>query len=365
CLRNSRVPWRNLRSPEIPVAADDKQKVTSLQDLADLAGVSRATASRALNDSPMISEKTKKKLRRLAQKYNFTPNQRARDFRLKRTSVISVVFMLDVRSDQHMSDPFFLEMLGGIADSLADHDYDLLLAHAPIADVLELRDQRVIRQSDGVIFVGQAEQHEALDALAAQRTPIVVWGGRVDSKNYLLVGGDNADGGYKATRHLLELGRRRIAFLGNSRNPEISARYSGYRRALADFDVEPDDALTFDVPFDMNHAVESIRRIVESESEFDALFCTSDVMALAAISTLTDLGMRVPGDVAVVGYDDISLAAYSAPPLTTVRQNIRWAGRVLVESVLGLVNGEDVTDTVLASELIVRRSCGASRDGEQ
>ncbi len=342
------------------MAKQPGKKVSSLQDLADLAGVSRATASRALNDSPLISEATKAKLRDLAAKHNYAVNQQARDFRLRRTSVIAVVFMLELKSEQHMSDPFFLEMLGGIADSLADHDYDLLLAHAPVVDALELRDRRVVRHSDGVIFVGQAEQHEELDELAADDKPIVVWGGPVDGKNYVLVGGDNAGGGYAATRHLLELGRRRIAFLGNLRNPEIAARYTGYERALGELQLEADHELTFGVPMDMQHATDSIRQIVNSRSDFDALVCTSDVVALAAISALHDLGLRVPDDVAVVGYDDIGLAAYSSPPLTTVRQNIRWAGRVLVESILGLVNGESVTDTTINSELVVRRSCGAT-----
>ena len=337
------------------------KQVTSLQDLADLAGVSRATASRALSDSPLISDKTKQKLRALALEHNYTVNQQARDFRLRRTSVISVVFMLDVKSEQHMSDPFFLEMLGGIADALADHDYDLLLAHAPVPDIRELRDSRVVRNSDGVIFVGQGEQHEALNELTEQGKPIVVWGAPVADKQYALIGGDNAAGGYAATRHLLDMGRRRVAFFGNTRNPEIAARYAGYEKALAEYGIEPDSELLADVPFDMQHASEAIRNILDSMTEFDSLVCASDVMAMAAISTLSECGLKVPDDVAIVGYDDIALASYSTPALTTVRQNIRWAGRVLVESILGLVNGESVTDTTLTSELIVRQSCGSDR----
>ena len=170
-----------------------RKTVTTLQDLADMAGVSRATASRALNDSPKISEKTKKKLRKLAQKHNYSINRQARDFRLRKTSVVSVVFMLDIKSDQHMSDPFFLDMLGGIADALAANDYDLLLAHAPIENILDLKEGRVIRQSDGVIFIGQAEQHQQLNALAAGDTRMVVWGYPMPDKQYVVVGLDFID----------------------------------------------------------------------------------------------------------------------------------------------------------------------------
>ena len=338
----------------------DSKKVASLQDLADLAGVSRATASRALNDNPAISAKTRKKLKALAEEHGYSINRQARDFRLRRTSVISVVFMLDIESEQHMSDPFFLDMLGGIADALADHDYDLLLAHAPVVNVLDLKASRVMQQSDGVIFVGQSEQHEQLNELAAGGGNIVVWGYPVPGKNYVVVGGDNFGGGYKATKHLLETGRRRVAFFGSTNNPENAARHDGYLRALGEFGIDPDPALKIDVPWEMHRAHEVIIEMLNSKIDLDSVVCISDVIALASLSTFQELGLQVPKDVAVVGYDDIKLAAYSSPQLTTVRQNIRHAGRILVESVLGLINGEDVPDTTLASELVVRRSSGTA-----
>lgn len=335
------------------------KKITTLQDLADLAGVSRATASRALNDSPKISVKTKTKLKALAQKHNYAINRQARDFRLRRTSVITVVFMLDIRSRQHMSDPFFLDMLGGIADRLAEHDYDLLLAHAPIRNVLDLRDSRLLRQSDGIIFIGQGRQHEQLRAFADGNDRIVVWGYPVADKNYVVVGGDNVGGGYQSARHLLQLGRRNIAFFGDTANPENAARHEGYRSALDEYGIKPDRRLQIDVPFVMDGAREAITGVIESGVKFDAVVCVTDVVALAALSTFQEVGIRVPTDVAVVGYDDIALAAYSSPPLTTVRQHIHEAGERLVDSVLGLINGEQVADTIMASELIVRKSSGA------
>ena len=255
--------------------------------------------------------------------------------------------MLDIESRQSMSDPFFLDMLGGIADGLAEHDYDLLLAHAPIVNVLDLKTSRVMQQSDGVIFIGQGEQHDQLNEL-------------VSGKNYVVVGGDNVGGGYKATTHLLENGRRKIAFFGNTSNPENAARYDGYLKALAEHGIDPNPDLKIDVPFEMNRARDAIVELLDTGVKPDSAVCISDVIALATLSTLQELGLLVPQDIAVVGYDDINLAAYSSPPLTTVRQNIRHAGRILVESVLGLIRGEDVPDTTLASELVVRKSSGAA-----
>ncbi|NNF68075.1 MAG: substrate-binding domain-containing protein, partial [Gammaproteobacteria bacterium] len=292
------------------MANKSKRKIASLQDLADLAGVSRATASRALNDSPLISEATRRKLQALAKKHAYQINRRARDFRLRKTSVISVVFMLDIKSHQHMSDPFFLDMLGALADAMAEHDYDLLLAHAPIEDVLALRDSRVIQNSDGVIFVGQAEQHAQLDELATVYDRMVVWGYPVVGKSYPVVGGDNLRGGLIGTRHLLETGRRKIAFFGGTDNPENQARLEGYQTALYEAGLDAAPHRILPLPFEMERAREELARAIDDGLEFDGAVCASDVMALAVLSALQATGLRVPEDVAVVGYDDISLAAY-------------------------------------------------------
>lgn len=178
-------------------------------------------------------------------------------------------------------------------------------------------------------------------------------------QQYCRVGGDNVHGGYLATSHLLNLGRRHIAFFGDIKLPEIALRFSGYRKALHELGVEFDPRLQIDVPFEMARARETIEALLGRDICFDGAVCSSDVMALGAIATINASGMQVPSDIAVVGYDDIGLAQYSNPALTTVRQNIPGAGRVLVESLLSIINGQAVTDTTLTSELVVRQSSGA------
>jgi len=332
-----------------------------MQQLADIAGVARGTVSRALSDSPRVNEKTKARIRKLAEKHNYRVNQQARNFRLRRTGVISVVFMLDIKSEQHMSDPFFLEMLGGIADCLAEHDLDLFLAHAPVADVLELQDSRVLQNSDGIIFIGQGMQHDKLNVVAKSDTPIVVWGAPIPGQAYCQVGGDNLNGGYLATKHLLETGRRNIAFFGDIKLPEIALRFSGYQKALQEYGICFTAALQVDMPFEMQHARESLLQFHGDNKNFDAALCSSDVMALSVIATLNESGLKVPDDVAVVGYDDIGLARFGNPSLTTIRQNIRSAGGVLVESLLKIIDGQQANDTTLSSELIVRQSSGSGK----
>ena len=330
-----------------------------MQDLADIAGVTRGTISRALSDSSRVNEKTKARIRELAKKHNYRVNQKARNFRLRKSGVISVVFMLDIKSEQHMSDPFFLEMLGGIADCLAEHDLDLFLAHAPIADILELQESRVFQNSDGIIFIGQGEQHKQLNEIAKGDKPIVVWGAPMPDQEYCRVGGDNITGGYLATKHLLDIDRHDIAFFGDVEVPETALRFSGYKKALEERNIEINPGLQITVPSDMQHARETIDDFLTNQTKIDAALCSSDVMALSAIAAITEAGLYVPGDIAIVGYDDIGLARYSSPSLTTVRQNIRWAGRVLVESLLSILDGQEVADTTLSSELVVRQSSSA------
>lgn len=338
-----------------------RKTAKTMQELADIAGVTRGTVSRALSDSPRVKEKTKARIRKLAEKHNYRVNQQARNFRLRRTGVISVVFMLDVRSEQHMSDPFFLEMLGGIADCLAEHDLDLFLAHAPVADVLELPDSRVFQNSDGIIFVGQGTQHDKLNVLAKSDTPIVVWGAPMPGQAYCQVGGDNVNGGYLATKHLLDNGRRNIAFFGDIKLPEIALRFSGYQKALQEYGIEFNASLQVDIPFEMQHAREALLKFRGNNRNFDAALCSSDVMALSVIATLNESGLEVPKDVAVVGYDDIGLASYGNPSLTTIRQNIRSAGRVLVKSLLKIIDGQQADNTTISSELVVRQSSGQKK----
>lgn len=333
-----------------------KPQITSLQDLADLAGVSRATASRALSNSTKISANTREKIQALARLHGYSVNRRARDLRLKRSSVIAVVFMLDIRSRQHMSDLFFLDMLGAIADSLSERDYDLLLAHAPVVNAADLARGRILNQSDGIIFIGQERQHEHLNSIADDQHPIVVWGQPVEDKRYTVVGGDNFRGGHDATAHLLQQGRKRIAFFGSTANPENAARFAGYRAALDHAGIAFDADLHVDIPFTMEDARRSTTQLLEQRSDFDAVVCVSDVMALAAISALQRKGFGVPDDIAVTGYDDIGLAAYSSPTLTTVRQNIGLAGEKLVETLMAQIDGEKTSDVLIPTKLICRES---------
>jgi DNA-binding LacI/PurR family transcriptional regulator len=328
-----------------------------MADVARLAGVSKATVSRALNRSPLVNEETRLRIERLAQSLRYRINIGAQNLRLGQNRTVGVVMPYDRDSRQHLSDPFFLSMLGSVGDALAEHGYEMLLSRVD-ADELDAAVQpydsgRVV----GVVLIGQWRCHAHLNAIAARGVPIVVWGAQLPDQRYCTVGGDNYAGGLLATRHLLGH-RRRIAFFGDPALPEVSDRLAGYCAALREAGLAPDPALQVTVPFVPHGGRDGVRALLVRGTPFDAIFACSDLLAVTAINELRTHMRAVPREVAVVGYDDIDLAAHFHPPLTTVRQPVAQAGRALVEALFDLIDGRGAPPVQLPTQLIVRESGG-------
>lgn len=338
---------------------DAEKRRLQMADIARLAGVSVATVSRALSGSTLISKETRERIDELARSLNYSVDVNAQKFRLKQNRTVAVVIPYDRESRQHISDPFFLAMVGSLADALTDRGYDMLLSRVD-ADNLDsaarLYDSGL---AIGVILIGQWRHHDQLNALASRQLPIVVWGTEMPQQLYCSVGGDNIGGGLAATAHLLALGHRRIVFIGDPVLPEVTHRHRGYCDAHTALGLQPDPALLVAVPFDAEEARKGIRRLHAAGVAFDAVFACSDVMASAAMQVLHQLRLPVPQKVGVVGYDDIEWASHSNPPLTTVRQPVREAGAQLVESLFRMLDGEAVRPITLPVELVVRSSTQA------
>jgi len=329
-----------------------------MADIARLAGVSVSTVSRALSGSALISAETRQRVEELARSLNYSINVGAQNLRRKQNRTVAVVIPYDRASRQHISDPFFLAMVGSLADALTERGFDMLLSRVD-ADSLDtaaqLHDSGV---AIGVILIGQWRHHDQLNALAARRVPIVVWGTQMLQQLYCSVGGDNHAGGLMATQHLLQGGARRIVFVGDPLLPEVERRRQGYLDALAAHGLAADPALSVVVPFDAAAARAGLSALCAAGVVFDAVFACSDVLASAVMQTLHQHGRAVPADVAVVGYDDIEWASHSNPPLTTVRQPILSAGVALVDALLRVTDGEAVAPLTLPVELVVRASTG-------
>jgi DNA-binding LacI/PurR family transcriptional regulator len=336
--------------------SDAARRRLQMADIARLAGVSVSTVSRALNGSDLVNAETRERIATLARELNYSINLGAKNLRLQRNHTIAVVIPYDAVSRQHITDPFFSSMLGGLADAITDRGYDMLLSRIDAENLdaaARLVDAGV---AIGVILIGQWRHHDQLNQLAARRLPIVVWGAQLPQQLYCTVGGDNSRGGRLAAEHLLQQGRKRIVFLGDPQLPEVTRRREGFHAALAAARVPQHPELELAVPFEVGAARAALAALLDRQVRFDAVLACSDLLAISAMQLLREHGKDVPRDVAVVGYDDMPLASYCDPPLTSVHQPVSEAGVQLVDALLAMLHGQVAAPRVLPVELVVRRS---------
>lgn len=330
-----------------------------MADVARLAGVSKATVSRALNDSPLVSAATRARVREIANAHRFQINATARSLSRRQSNVVALATYDHgtQMAGEKLPDAFVLELTSGLIAGLHEHGYDLLVIQIGATDTSWVGRYLDSQRADGFVLLGAHCTAGHLEALERRGAAFVVWGLDSVSHSFSSVTGDSFAGGRLATRHLLQRGSRQIAFIGGpDREQEIRDRYRGYAAALAGAGVQMDEALVSYGSYERESATARMRTLLERHSELDAVFACSDVMAIAAIDVLRESGRRVPGDVAVVGYDDIFLAAHTDPPLTTVRQSGPLAGHLLADSLLTQLRTGAIGHVSMPAELVVRRS---------
>ena len=332
------------------------------RDIAEVAGVSQATVSRALRNSPLVRKETRERIQKIARDLNYFVNRNAAGLRTHQSNTIALLLFDETEGADAQINPFFLSMLGYITRAAAERGYDVLISLQQLSDDWHIEYQASHR-ADGLILLGYGDYttyREKLAALADANTRFMIWGPMVDWQAGHSLGCDNEAGGRRATEHLLSLGRRRIVILGDTskRHPEFESRRNGYRAALEAAGLAEESDLVVHADNSEQASRAAVAKLLERGVDFDALFAVTDVIAIGAIQALNDHGLAVPGDVSVVGFDDLPHAAYVTPPLSTVRQNIREAGEGLVESIVTLIEGGKVESRVTAPELIIRESCG-------
>ncbi len=339
---------------------------TTSRDIAERAGVSQATVSRALRDSPLVRPETRERIRSIARELNYRVDRSAAGLRSRQSRTLALLIFEDPTSDESQINPFFLSMLGSVTRAAAAQGYDLLVSFQQLSEHWHLR-YEASNRADGIILLGYGDYvtyGERLHTLAEAGAHFVIWGPTVAGQPGHSVGCDNEQGTRLATEHLLRLGRRKIAFIGEASEhcPEFARRYSGYADALSAAGLAADPELQVDADNREAAGFDAASALIKRNNEFDAIVAASDLMAIGAVNALQAHGMRVPDDVAVVGFDDIPAASYVTPPLTTVHQDTVEAGAQLVESLLKSIAGETVAPHLLQPALIVRESCGGGRD---
>jgi DNA-binding LacI/PurR family transcriptional regulator len=341
-----------------------KPRVTSF-DIAFRAGVSQATVSRALRDSPLVSPETRQRVQQIARELNYTVDKNASSLRRQRAGTLALLLFEDPTGDDSAINPFFMSMLASITRACASRRLDLLVSFQQMAGDWHAEYQDSHR-ADGVILLGYGDYLEyrpKLERLVEEGTHFVRWGPQVEDQHGVSICCDNRQGGYLATKHLLGAGRRRIAWIGTAtlQCPEFLERYMGHAEALAQDGIAPQDALRADASDSTEETgYRAMRTLLDRGVGFDALFTASDLLAIGAMRALADAGRRVPEDVAVVGFDDIPMASFVRPALTTVMQDTRLAGERLVASLEAQIAGQPVLSEFLPPRLVVRKSCGAA-----
>jgi len=338
-------------------------KTTSF-DIAHRAGVSQATVSRALRDSPLVNEETRRRIQHIAREMNYQVDRRAAGLRSQRTHTLALLVHEDPTSDDSQINPFFLTMLGNITRVAAARNYDVLLSFQQLSDNW-LYEYQASNRADGIILLGYGDYGSIADKLqrmSDEGAHFTIWGATLPELEGHAVGCDNHAGGAIAARHLLALGRRRIAFLGcpTSANPEFKLRYQGCCEEIEAAGLRVDPALQVDSLLQETSGYEAAGKLLASGADFDAIFAASDLIAFGAMNCLGKHGIAVPEQVSVVGFDDVPAASYFKPALTTVRQDTLRAAEGLVDGLLHMIDGERVVSMLLPPSLIVRDSCGSS-----
>jgi DNA-binding LacI/PurR family transcriptional regulator len=332
-------------------------------DIAALAGVSQPTVSRALNGSPSVSAETRARVLAAAEQLNYRVDKNASGLRRQQSRTLAVLFE-DASDDGALINPFYLSMLGAMVRKCAQAGYDLLISLQQLSNDWHV-DYAETHRADGIILLGYGnflQSQPLLETLVQRGTHFVRWGSPGVTSLGSTIGSDNEQGGFDATDHLLQSGRRKIVFVGTAQlaYPEFLERWRGYCRALNAAGIEPEQRLRVDAEPSEQAGRDAIDELLRRAVEFDAVFASSDVAAIGVMHALQKLGRRIPEDVAVVGFDDIPAAKLSSPPLSTVRQDARQAGEALVETLIEAVEAGAVKTQSLPVKLIVRESSRAN-----
>lgn len=339
-----------------------RSKQTSF-DIAYRAGVSQSTVSRALRNSPLVNEETRRRVQEIAKELNYKVDRNASSLRTQLSGTIALLLFEDPTNDDSLINPFFLSMLGSITRASAKKGYDLLVSFQQMSNDWHA-DFEDTRKADGIILLGYGDYtdyEEKLVQLIKQETHFVRWGADVKGLSVVSVGCDNFNGGYQVTEHVIKKNRQHFAFLGgvSTGSPEFLDRYTGHCQALKDNNLAVDSNLQIDAISTDASGYQAAKQLIEQGIKFDAICTASDLIAIGAMRAIQEAGYNVPGDVAIVGFDDIATACSTSPALTTAKQDTVLAGEILVDKLLQLVSGEEAQTQLMPATLVVRKSCGS------
>lgn len=333
----------------------------TIKDIAKFAGVSHTTVSRVINNYPNVKPETREKILGLIKDLNFSPHISARSLSSGKSYTIGLLILYDL--EQFPVD-FLPSILVGMTTELNRCKYNLTLL---FDQVQGKRNQVPFELSasnnlDGVFILSVETEVELAYRIAKIDLPMVLVNQKIEDLNLNYVVADDEGGAYAATSHLLDLGHKKIAFIGGTPKYITSKdRKSGYRRALREHGITPEPSIEKIGFFDRNHGYEAVRELLEQRQDITAIFAANDLMALGAYKAIKERGLSIPNDIAVVGFDDADFAELIDPPLTTVKKSRTLMGSESARLMMDLLNSQDegkVKQILMPTRLIVRESSG-------
>jgi DNA-binding LacI/PurR family transcriptional regulator len=307
-----------------------------IEEVARVAGVSKSTVSRVINDEQYVSAKAREAVHAAIAELGYSPNQAARALAGNRANAIALV--VSEPTGRVLSDPFFAGVLRGIHAELAGRHMQLLLMMSQPSDTSDLVTYLSSGHVDGALLVSLHGDDPLVPMLAEIGLPVVS-GGRPLGTTVPFVDADNFTGALEAARHLVSLGRKRIGTVAGPKDMAVGAdRLSGFRRGLGEAKIATDLVVHGD--FTPESGARAMEQLLQKAPDLDAVFVAADIMALGALQVLHAQGKRVPEDIAVIGFDDSVFATTATPPLTTIRQDVEELGRTMTWRLLAELAGE-------------------------
>jgi DNA-binding LacI/PurR family transcriptional regulator len=334
----------------------------TLDEVARRAGVSRAAASRTINNARHVSSATREAVELAIRELGYVPNPTARALATQQASAVILAVSHD--DPALFADPFFGQVIVGVSAALETTDLVLMLALASSSRSRE-RVQRVLRsrRADGVMLLALRGDDPLYRLTEQLGLPVVVGGRPLNSEPAWYVDADNRGGARLATEHLIATGRRRIAFIAGQPGSRASAdRLRGFQETTAVAGL--DNTVIDHGDFTEDSGAQAATRLLAAHPDLDAIFAASDNMAAGALRALKAHGRSVPTDVAVVGFDDLPIARHTDPPLTSVNQPIQALGREMAKMLVSLIDGERPTPLILPTRLTVRESAPSTVGGQ-
>ena len=330
-------------------------EIATLKDVAERAGVSTATVSHVINETRFVSEELRQRVYQAIEALNYRPNAIARSLRRRKTQNVGMIV-------PDISYPFLAEVVRGVEDTGFELGYNVILCDSDgdlerEADYIELLQEKKV---DGIVFAAAGESSSYVQALIEQGMPVVVCDRELPGVEVDTVIADNVGSGYQATEHLIGLGHRRIGCIAGPQELEISnKRVEGYKGALEQHGIPPREELIVRGDFRCRGGYEAMRELLALDAPPTAVFACNDLMAMGAICAASKRRLRIPQDVAIVGCDDIALASFTNPSLTTVAQPKHEMGAAAVEILVERIRDKSKPPTrrLLPTELVRRDSC--------